>query len=105
VDWWVSIGLDAGSGEDLSAEDLQTGGELVWSGRSSGGAAGDGDDDHRGARSTPVELTTWVFEAGTKKGQLARAQRAIEDLTRERDSALYRVKEVGGRLHLPSRGT
>ena len=53
----------------------------------------DDDDDYRPV-SNPVKLTTWVFEAGTKEGQLARATRAIEDLARERDSALYRWKEV-----------
>lgn len=43
----------------------------------------------------PVTTTSWVLGAGTKEGQLVRAQKAIEDLARERDSALYRCKEVG----------
>lgn len=39
-------------------------------------------------------VQTWILEAGTPAGQLARAQRALQDMAAERDGAVYRHREV-----------
>ena len=47
-------------------------------------------------RSDPVSLSSWILEAGTPSGQVQRAQRALGGISRERDHAVFRYKEVRG---------
>lgn len=90
-------GMDGGGGRQqrgslLVPEDLEASSPWPVATRGVTGKASPKEDN--GGVKDPVAMTSWMLGAGTKEGQLARAQRAIEDLARERDSAMYRVKQV-----------